>query len=258
MMPAKGPEGLGLFLVVAVAVTKIKTKTVIQYALLPLLLICGISQNISAAVLPDDRLDMLYHGYSGGGVEVTGPSILVRKSVGNSVSAYYNHYADNISSASIDVVTVSGASSYAEERNENSVGFDYLHDKSVMSVGYTTSRESDYDADTVSLNFSQDMFGDLTTVSLGFSKGNNLVRRNGDAAFEESTRIRSYRVSLSQVLTKDLLLGISYEAIADEGFLNNPYRSVRYVDAASPVGFIFEPEVYPGTRTSNAAAQRLR
>src|SRR5690606_13330154 len=33
----------------------------------------------AAAVLPDDRADVLYHRYDGGGVTIDGPSLLVRK-----------------------------------------------------------------------------------------------------------------------------------------------------------------------------------
>lgn len=32
-----------------------------------------------AGVLPDDRADVLYHRYDGGGVTIHGPSVLVRK-----------------------------------------------------------------------------------------------------------------------------------------------------------------------------------
>jgi hypothetical protein len=32
-----------------------------------------------ADVLPDDRTDLLYHLYEGGGLTVQGPSVLVRK-----------------------------------------------------------------------------------------------------------------------------------------------------------------------------------
>ena len=35
----------------------------------------------NAAVLPEDPGDVLYQSYSGGDVEVTGPSLLVRKSL---------------------------------------------------------------------------------------------------------------------------------------------------------------------------------
>ncbi|HUD97058.1 MAG TPA: DUF3570 domain-containing protein, partial [Woeseiaceae bacterium] len=39
---------------------------------------------------------------------------------------------------------------------------------------------------------------------------------------------------------------------------NNPYRSVRYADPDSPVGYSFEPELYPNTRTTNAVGLRAR
>ena len=35
---------------------------------------------VCAGVLPEDRADLLYHSYDGGGVEIDGPSLLVRKS----------------------------------------------------------------------------------------------------------------------------------------------------------------------------------
>ena len=73
-----------------------------------------------AQVLPEDRADALYHSYDGGGVEITGPSILFRKKIGSKFSGYANYYVDSISSASIDVETY--ASPYSEERTEVSVG----------------------------------------------------------------------------------------------------------------------------------------
>jgi hypothetical protein len=48
------------------------------------------------------------------------------------------------------------------------------------------------------------------------------------------------------------MAGINYEVITDEGFLNNPYRSVRYVDDTSGRGYSYQPEQYPHTHTSNA------
>jgi len=238
--------------VAAVAVTS----RVSLFLLLFLLLI--IVQQAYAVVLPEDRADVLYHSYDGGGVEVTGPSVLLRKSFGNSVSGFYNYYVDNISSASIDVL--SQGSPYEENRTENSVGLDYVHDKTIMSASYTSSKENDYDAETYFLAISQDMFGDLTSVTLSFAKGDNLVStRDGfvrpDFQPTEGDS-RSYKLSVSQVLTKDLLMGLAYETIADEGFLHSPYRQFRYL---TPGGSSYDwaYEVYPNTRTSNAAAIRL-
>ncbi len=220
--------------------------------------VCIFTTWLNAAVLPEDRADALYHSFNGGGVEVNGPSILVRKKFGDSVSASVNHYVDNVSSASIDVITT--ASPYTEERTENSVGLDFLNHKSTIGLSYTQSEESDFDASTFSLTLSQDMFGDLTTVSMGFSRGDNKVGRNGDPDFHEQSDTRSYRVGLSQIFTKNLIIAFSLEGITDEGFLNNPYRSVRYLDTSTPNpdDVAFQPEVYPRTRTSTAFAVRAR
>ena len=40
--------------------------------------------------------------------------------------------------------------------------------------------------------------------------------------------------------------------------MNNPYRSVRYADIGSAIGYSYEPELYPNTRTSNAVGLRAR
>lgn len=214
------------------------------------------SFSLFAAVLPEDRADTLYHSYDGGGVEISGPSILVRKKFGDSVSASVNHYVDNVSSASIDVLT--SASRYTEKRDENTFAVDILNNKSTIAVSLTRSEESDFDASTLSLNFSQDMFGDLTTVNMGFSRGDNSVGRNGDSSFDEESDSRSYRLGVSQIFTKDLIVSFALESVTDEGFLNNPYRSVRYLDTttADPNDFVFQFEVYPRTRTSTAFAVR--
>ena len=206
-----------------------------------------------AAVLPDERVDLLYHRYDGGGAEIDGPSLLVRKDIGDSFSVGLNHYVDHVTSASIDVLV--NASEYTEERTENGVALDYLRQKTTVSLGYTRSIESDYEAKTLSLGVSQDMFGDLTTLSMSFARGDNIVGRNGDDLFEEEAKVRSYRVGLSQILTKNLVMAFTYETISDEGYLNNPYRSVRYLNNDG-ITYSFEPELYPKTRTSTAIALR--
>ncbi len=225
------------------------------------LLTCGsVSQG---AVLPEDRADALYHSYDGGGVEVDGPFVLVRKQIGQSFSLSGGYYVDYVTSASIDVL--SQGSPYTEERTQTDLSVDYLREKTIMTLAYTNSEESDYVADTYSFSISQDMFGDLTTVTLGYSNGRDKVGKNiklggslqPDPSFSETVQRQNYRVGVSQVLTKSMIAGFSWETITDEGFLNNPYRSVRYVDS-TPRGYSFEPEAYPNTRTSNAAALRLK
>lgn len=214
----------------------------------------GVSQAVVAGVLPDDRSDVLYHQYVGGGVEIDGPSILVRKSVGKSVSLAANYYVDMVSSASIDVITT--ASPYTEERTQYSLLADYLHGNTTMSVGLTSSEESDFDANTYNLSIAQDMFGDLTTLTLSYAYGDDTVRRSDDPGFFRDNTRQHYGIGVTQILTRNLISALNFEVITDEGFLNNPYRSVRYLDAGSAVGYSFEPELYPHTRTSNAVGIR--
>ena len=207
---------------------------------------------VQAKVLPADRADMLWHYYDGGGVRVQGPSVLVRKAYKDKVSLWGHYYMDMVSGASIDVRAT--ASKYAEQRKEGSLGADYLYNKTLMGFGYTQSDENDYHAHTGHLSLSQDFFGDLTTLSMGYSYGSDIVRRNHDAAFEAHARHQNYQLGLSQVVTKRMVVNLNYEADVDEGYLNNPYRSVRFVDTSAAKGFSYEPERYPRTHSSDAIA----
>lgn len=215
-------------------------------------ILCG---SATAGVLPEDRADILYHYYDGGGVQIDGPSILARKKIGQSVSLSANYYVDTVSSASIDVV--SRASPYSEERTEYSLGAEYLRGDTTLSLAVTSSDENDYQADTLNLGIAQEVFGGLTTVSMGYTRGSDDVGMRGSSQTWMADHWR-YRVGISQVVTRNLLMSLDYEAIGDEGLLNNPYREVRYVDAGNPAGYDFQPEVYPNTRDSNAVALRAR
>ena len=210
--------------------------------------------NLSAAVLPEDRADFLYHGYEGGGLKVGGPSVLVRKSIADKVSVWGSYYIDSVTSASIDVVT--NASEYTEERDQTSAGIDYLRGKTSIGLAWTKSVEGDYEGNAASLSVSQDFFGDLTTLGVSYSRGWDTITRNGDETFEEEAIHQSWRVDLTQIVSPSMILSLNYEGISDEGFLNNPYRQVRFVDPSAARGFSLESERYPGTRTSSAVALR--
>jgi hypothetical protein len=217
--------------------------------LLIVLLFAG--QSVCAQVLPEDRFDMLYHSYDGDDVEITGPSILFRKKATKDISLYANYYVDNITSASIDVRSY--ASKYDEERTEVSLGGDMLVGETILSAGFTDSDENDFQAQTAYFGVSQEIFGGLTTVNMGYSRGWDDVSEmvGGSAVDVGEIDRRAYRVGISQVLTKNLIMSLNYEARTDEGFLNNPYRNYRYEDGTA-AGFSWAKEEYPDTRTSSA------
>jgi hypothetical protein len=102
------------------------------------------------------------------------------------------------------------------------------------------------------------MFGDLTTLTLSYALGDDLVRRSDDPTFESPLDRQIYGIGVTQILTRNLISSLNFETITEEGYLNNPYRSVRYFDSGSALGYSFEPELYPNTRTSNALGIRAR
>ena len=208
-----------------------------------------------AGVLPDDRADLLWHRYTGGGITIQGPSVLVRKKFGDHFSTAYNHYEDMISGTSIDVVTQ--ASPYKEHRKQDSLSVDMLHGETTYSAGYIGSKENDYKAKTAFASVSQDMFGDLTTISFGFTRGWDKVGERGTARNDALER-RNWQVGLSQILTRNMLLGMNFETSESEGFLNNPYRKVRYRAPIETLGYAYQNERYPHTRTGNAASGQLK
>jgi hypothetical protein len=208
-----------------------------------------------AGVLPDDRADVMYHRYQGGGLTVDGPSVLLRKKFGDNFSAAYNYYVDMISSASVDVVTQ--ASPYSETRTQHSLTVDALHGKSTYSAGYINSKEPDYKAQTAFANISQDMFGDLTTVSFGYTRGWDKVGERGTSRNDAADH-HAWNVGVTQVLSRNLLLDLMYEATNSQGYLANPYRQARYLDPVQPLGYTYEPQVYPQTRSGNAGSMALK
>lgn len=213
-----------------------------------------------AAVLPDERIDVLYHGYDGGGAEIDGPSILVRKNIGTAVSVSANYYVDMVSSASIDVQAT--ASPYSEERKESGFSGQYMVDRSTLKFGYTQSKENDYDATTYTFGIDQSFFGDLTTLGFGVSFGEDVVGQNTDPTYQRDLQRRKYSVNASQIVTKNLLASLSFDSATDQclnltddqSCLNNPYRSVRYLNGTG--GYLYQRELYPHTRNSDALGLR--
>jgi Protein of unknown function (DUF3570). len=228
-----------------------------------------IFSSAQADVLPDERIDVMYHSYNGGGTQIDGPAVLVRKNFGNSISVSGQYYVDSISGASIDVVAArgvdveSGASPYAEKRKQKDLGLIYLRDRTTINLGYSTSKENDFDSTTYSFSISQTFFGDLTTVSLNTSFGEDFISRNDDPTFEEQeAERRRYSINISQILTKNLIAALSVESAVDEGYLQNPYRTIRYCvdnDGDNSIcsgSSLPAKEKYPNTHNSDAVGIR--
>jgi hypothetical protein len=201
-----------------------------------------------AVDLPEDRAETMFHLYSGGGVTASGPAVLVRKSLMDKVSLSGSIYVDAVSNASIDVVTT--ASPFKERRTAYNLGADYVYRDALISVTTSTSREPDYQADTFGLDVSQEVFGGMTTVALGYTRGVDKVLKKNEPAFNDYAKHWQYRLGVTQILTPRLLSSANLEVVSDDGYLGSPYRAARVFGAAVA-------ERNPRTRTSRALKFRV-
>lgn len=210
----------------------------------------------SADVLPDSRADLFYSRYSGGGMEITGYSMSARAKVTEDFAVEASEFIDKVSGASIDVL--SQASQIKDERRQKSGTIEYVHDKTTYTASFINSVERDYRSNTSSFSLKQDMFGDLTTISLAFANTTDSVGENNGTAFAPiinwlgHAQSRNYDIDLSQIITRNLIVGANFNVITDNGYLANPYRSVRYLDPTNAKGYSLASQVYPDTRTSTA------
>jgi hypothetical protein len=209
-----------------------------------------------ADVLPDNRADVFYSKYSGGGMDITGYSATARAKITENFAVEANYFVDKVSGASVDVL--SQASVIKDERKQKSGTLEYLHDKTTYTASYMSSVERDYISETASFSLSQTMFGDLTTVTLGFARTNNTVGENNgtadkpDVAWVGHALSRAYSGGVSQIITKNFIAGVNLQVITDAGYLANPYREIRYLDPTKAIGYTLASQVYPDTHTSTA------
>src|SRR5258708_29834504 len=187
---------------------------------------------------------------------------MVAKKFAEQFDVQATYFVYKVSGASVDVL--SNASVIKDERKQKSLSLDYIHDKTQYNFSYTNSTERDYISNTTHFSLSQDMFGDFTTVTLGFTDSRDKIGENNGKSYAPviawlgHAQSRSYEGGLSQVVTKNLIAGVTLEVITDQGLLSNPYRSIRYLDPTVPLGYSLGTQVYPKTHTSTSEYGRAK
>jgi hypothetical protein len=196
----------------------------------------------SAVTLPDDRAELMFHSYNGGGVNANGPALLVRKSIADKVSLTGSYYVDSVSNASIDVITT--ASPFKEKRTAYDFALDYVYRDSLITLTLGSSSEPDYKVNSFGADISNEVFGGMTTLTLGFTRTADKVGQKS-VGFFDTAHHWQYRFGISQILTPRWLASANLEIVSDDGYLGSPYRVARVFGAAVP-------ERNPRTRTSRA------
>ena len=215
----------------------------------------------SAGVLPEDRADCHVPPLRGRRRHRPGPSVLIRKKIGDNFSRPANYYVDMISSASIDVKL--SASPYKETRKQKSARLEYLHGKTTYSAGYIHSVETDYIAEhQPTIRLSQDMFGDLTTVTMSYSRGWDQSTGTSSSATAQIVNDPTFGGTDdgSPIATRRRPRGYRWadpdpdaqpdlepqlEALTDQGYLQSPYREMRLPRSDPASGYGQPDQIYP-------------
>ena len=178
-------------------------------------------------------------------VTVITPSASAWTPLSNTLAFDVATTVDVVTAASVDVVTQ--ASPYREERKESSLGLNLLRDEFLVGIDYTNSSEKDYTSNALTASLSHDLFDKNVTLNFRYGRSWDEVGKNGDPSFGWQDFDRTtYTAGFSQILSPQWVMQFNYEATADSGFINNPYRSVLTVDGGTV------PENYPEARTGQA------
>jgi hypothetical protein len=123
---------------------------------------------------------LFWSSYKGGGMDITGESVLVRKKFSETLRGR-GELLRRQGERRIDRRPEPGQR-HQGRAQAKSVSVDYIHDKTQYNLSYTNSTERDYISNTTHFSLSQDMFGDLTTVTLGFTDSRDKVGENNGTA----------------------------------------------------------------------------
>ena len=122
-----------------------------------------------AVTLPDDQAEAMVHVYEADGLRATGSGRAAAQEAGHGGVIAGQHLRrsgqQRVHRRGHHRQPLKGDAQGVQRRG------DYVYRDSQVTVSTTQSTEPDYKARSLSVDVAQDMFGNMTTVSLGFSRG---------------------------------------------------------------------------------------
>ena len=161
---------------------------------------------------------------------------------------------DSITSASV----AAGATTEPFTETRYELGGNYIHEIGDLRIGGggRVSYEPDYTSLFAVIQGELDVADKNATVGVALAQGRDSISNAGlqDGMAPEITGTLNTTlasVSVSQIITPEIIASATYDLVYLSGFQENVYRAV-------PAGGIFEPERVPDTRIRNAAAANIR
>lgn len=132
-----------------------------------------------------------------------------------------------------------------------------IGENAAVAVNYYRSQEVDYRSNAAVLTYNQEFNQKNTTLTLRAQYNADLVGEILETGDLVNQRKKTYTgsLSLSQLLSPNTVMDVSYDVVIHKGFLSDPYRQVRMYDAAGASTLV--DELHPRSRTRHAGAVKL-
>lgn len=130
-------------------------------------------------------------------------------------------------------------------------------DDAAIAVNYYRSQEIDYRSNAAVLTYNQEFNQKNTALTLRAQYNADLVGKILESGDLVNQRKKTYTgsLNLSQILSPNTVMDVSYDLVIHKGYLSDPYRQVRVYDASGVSTLV--DELHPASRTRHAGAMKL-
>lgn len=186
---------------------------------------------------------------------VISPRTRVSGKVGDALQVDAAYAVDIWTGASVDVVTAA-THAIEEQRHEIQAGAAYQRGAATVAGSYRYSTEPDYESHGGVLRGTLELFRKSTVLDLNVFGSRDMVGRAGDPWFHELQWSLGGKLALTQILSRSVIGGLSWETMTLQGFQASPYRWVAIGGQGICAGGapFCVPEQVPDERYRHAAA----
>jgi Protein of unknown function (DUF3570) len=214
-----------------------------------------------ADVLPEQRVDLSFAHSDAGGDQVSGPAFAVTHRLGRLYSVSGLYEVERVKAADVDLAAP-GTARLDETRQLGRFDLDVRDGTARYSVGVSRTSGPSKDTSLVRATITQSFFHDLTTLTVGASKGWDKTyrlfadSRARDDQYSARADRRSWWVTVDQIVTPRWRVTYDGGMLDQSGDLSNPNLGVRFrlSDGLIATG----TEVTPSTRSRYNSALHAR
>lgn len=203
------------------------------------------------------RVELLQQREDGLTRTVDGTYLLAQRGFSGRYGATFSAAREQVTETSPDVQEQAGGD-YREDRNRHGLELMAREGRGQYSLAYSRDSSDDDTSGTLRVALSQQLFRDQTRVVLAWDRTRQELERRGDATFRRDNERRGYLFAVEHLLAPRVELAATLEGRSATGYLADPYRSVRYLAPATPLGMAWQPEQVPDQRSSDALTLRGR